>query len=133
MPRFQLNAKVRFCARGSRIRYANKVRLKTNTSPNLAVGAAQASPRPALLIISSLMSRQPSPGPSHNPNHGHFFQAAVPLPTPPVRQKSKAYSSGIAAGAEDVKYAAKYRDLKRKVKEIEGVSRHSVLPVLYAG
>ena len=29
---------------------------------------------------------------------------------------------GITAGAEDVKYQAKYRDLKKKVKEIESVS-----------
>ena len=39
----------------------------------------------------------------------------------PVRQKSKAYATGIAAGAEDVKYQAKYKELKRKVKEIETV------------
>lgn len=31
------------------------------------------------------------------------------------------YKVGIAAGAEDVKYHAKYKELKRKVKEIEGV------------
>ncbi|KIM68936.1 hypothetical protein SCLCIDRAFT_105262 [Scleroderma citrinum Foug A] len=39
--------------------------------------------------------------------------------TPSARQKSKAYTSGIAAGVEDEKYHAKYKELKRKVKEIE--------------
>ncbi len=32
---------------------------------------------------------------------------------------------GITAGAEDVKYQAKYRELKKKVKEIEMVSHYS--------
>ncbi|KAI0068575.1 hypothetical protein BV25DRAFT_1783467, partial [Artomyces pyxidatus] len=36
-----------------------------------------------------------------------------------TRQKSKAYTPGIAAGAEDAKYKAKYRELKKRVKEIE--------------
>lgn len=63
------------------------------------------------------MSRQPSPGPSQQ----QPFHPPVAATAPPVRTKSKAYSSGIAAGAEDVKYAAKYKDLKRKVKEIESV------------
>jgi hypothetical protein len=63
------------------------------------------------------MSRQPSPGPSQQ-----AFPAGAAPSAPPVRTKSKAYSSGIAAGAEDVKYAAKFKDLKRKVKEIEAVS-----------
>ncbi|EGO02025.1 hypothetical protein SERLA73DRAFT_104276, partial [Serpula lacrymans var. lacrymans S7.3] len=39
--------------------------------------------------------------------------------TPATRQKSKSYATGIAAGAEDEKYQAKYKELKRKVKEIE--------------
>lgn len=30
--------------------------------------------------------------------------------------------TGIAAGAEDTKYATKYKELKKKVKEIESVS-----------
>ncbi|KII95008.1 hypothetical protein PLICRDRAFT_96592, partial [Plicaturopsis crispa FD-325 SS-3] len=59
------------------------------------------------------MSRHPSPGPSH----GHIFQ---PVSTPSTRyQKSRAYMTGIAAGAEDTKYATKYKELKKKVKEIE--------------
>ena len=37
------------------------------------------------------------------------------------RGKGKAYATGFTANAEDVKYAAKYRDLKKKVKEIEAV------------
>ncbi|KAI6047529.1 hypothetical protein EDC04DRAFT_2887300 [Pisolithus marmoratus] len=39
--------------------------------------------------------------------------------TPSARQKNKAYTAGIAAGVEDEKYQAKYKELKRKVKEIE--------------
>lgn len=31
-------------------------------------------------------------------------------------------SHGVAAGAEDSKYQAKYKDLKKKVKELEAVS-----------
>jgi hypothetical protein len=30
-------------------------------------------------------------------------------------------TQGVAAGAEDQKYHAKYRDLKKKVKELEAV------------
>lgn len=64
------------------------------------------------------MSRHPSPGPSHsgpqNTQHGPS--------APSARRSRPAHSIGIAAGAEDVKYQAKYKDLKRKVKEIEGVS-----------
>ncbi|THG93601.1 hypothetical protein EW145_g8334, partial [Phellinidium pouzarii] len=50
--------------------------------------------------------------------------------TTTTRTKSKAYQSGIAAGAEDVKYATKYRDLKKKVREIEAVSNHVLLLLL---
>jgi hypothetical protein len=64
------------------------------------------------------MSRQPSPGPSHFP------------PSANNRQKSKNYTQGIAAGAEDAKYKTKYRELKKKVKEIEMVSQPDVIPVL---
>ncbi|KAL0949243.1 hypothetical protein HGRIS_009321 [Hohenbuehelia grisea] len=57
------------------------------------------------------MSRHPSPGPSHIHAHQPPAQAS--------RQRARPYSMGIAAGAEDVKYQAKYKELKRKVKEIE--------------
>lgn len=40
------------------------------------------------------------------------------------RQKSKAYSTTIAAHSDDLKYQGKYRDLKRKVREIEAVRYH---------
>ncbi|KAL0067674.1 hypothetical protein AAF712_005389 [Marasmius tenuissimus] len=58
------------------------------------------------------MSRNPSPGPLSHP---------IPPPSaaPSARQKSKNIPMGITAGAEDVKYQAKYKELKRKVKEIE--------------
>ncbi|KAJ7241941.1 hypothetical protein B0H12DRAFT_1133105 [Mycena haematopus] len=48
--------------------------------------------------------------------------SAIPTPPPnaPQRQGTQPpFTVGIAAGAEDVKYQAKYKDLKRKVKEIE--------------
>ncbi|GLB34057.1 hypothetical protein LshimejAT787_0109410 [Lyophyllum shimeji] len=51
------------------------------------------------------MSAHPSPGPSTQ--------------SVSSRHKQKPYVVGIAAGAEDAKYQAKYKDLKRKVKEIE--------------
>ena len=38
------------------------------------------------------------------------------------RTKSRGYAPGITAGAEDAKYALKYKDLRKKVKEIEAVS-----------
>ena len=67
------------------------------------------------------MPRPGSPGPAFNP--------AYPIPSNPSisaqydrKQKQRAMM-GITAGAEDVKYQAKYRDLKKKVKEIESVSR----------
>ena len=65
------------------------------------------------------MSHHTSPGPSHPHSQTQNFQQG---PSPPSRQKTKPYSIGIAAGAEDVKYQAKYKELKRKVKEIEAVS-----------
>lgn len=64
------------------------------------------------------MSRHPSPGPSHSVPQ-IFPQAA----SAPSRRSRPSHSIGIAAGAEDVKYQGKYKDLKRKVKEIEGVGR----------
>ena len=43
-------------------------------------------------------------------------------PSPPHPPPSRLFHPlGITAGAEDVKYQAKYTDLKRKVREIEGV------------
>ncbi|KAI6003641.1 hypothetical protein EDD15DRAFT_2359938 [Pisolithus albus] len=60
------------------------------------------------------MSSVRSPGPSNNPM---LTQSASN--TPSARQKNRAYTAGIAAGVEDEKYQAKYKELKRKVKEIE--------------
>ncbi|KAF8076658.1 hypothetical protein FPV67DRAFT_1649450 [Lyophyllum atratum] len=51
------------------------------------------------------MSTHPSPGPSTQSISS--------------RHKQKPHTIGIAAGAEDAKYQAKYKDLKRKVKDIE--------------
>ncbi|KAG7097298.1 hypothetical protein E1B28_004661 [Marasmius oreades] len=58
------------------------------------------------------MSRNTSPAPQ--------TLSIPPLPSAhSSRQKSKNIPMGITAGAEDVKYQAKYKELKRKVKEIE--------------
>ncbi|KAF9534678.1 hypothetical protein CPB83DRAFT_209605 [Crepidotus variabilis] len=60
------------------------------------------------LLSTSIMSAAPSP---------------APQPLPPqqssTRQKKQPLQMGIAAGAEDAKYQAKYKELKRKVKDIE--------------
>jgi uncharacterized protein YlxW (UPF0749 family) len=71
------------------------------------------------------MSRHPSPGSSHP----QIFQQVT---VPASRQKSKAYATGIAAGAEDVKYQAKYKELRRKVKEIEADNDKLQFKVLQA-
>lgn len=73
------------------------------------------------------MSRQPSPGPSHPPSHPPFH------PTQPsARQRPKPYATGIAAGAEDAKYKTKYRELKKKVKEIEADNDKLLFKMLQA-
>ena len=66
-----------------------------------------------------MMPRQPSPGPAfsgpypaHNPSMSANYD----------RKQKQRSIMGITAGAEDVKYQAKYRELKKKVKEIESVS-----------
>ncbi|KAK7062006.1 hypothetical protein R3P38DRAFT_2832838 [Favolaschia claudopus] len=41
------------------------------------------------------------------------------MPTPPPGSGRMTLNVGLAAGAEDLKYQAKYKELKRKVKEIE--------------
>lgn len=65
------------------------------------------------------MSSVNSPGPSTT-----MFPQSTSA-TPSARQKGKAYTAGIAAGVEDEKYQTKYKELKRKVKEIELVGRLS--------
>lgn len=82
----------------------NKARLYQQALP--AVGLL-----PPPLPPITTMSRHPSPGPSHS----------LSVPQPPRQKQSKSYPTGIAAGAEDVKYQAKYKELKRTVKEIEAV------------
>jgi hypothetical protein len=87
-------------------------------STSTTITAASISfPSPSCFPLSLLytaMSRQPSPGPSHFPPSAQHANN---------RQKSKNYTQGIAAGAEDAKYKTKYRELKKKVKEIETVSQ----------
>ena len=72
------------------------------------------------LLVSTMMPRPPSPSPAysassystHNPSISAQYER---------KQKQRALM-GITAGAEDEKYKGKYRDLKKKVKEIESVS-----------
>ncbi|KAI0650522.1 hypothetical protein C8Q79DRAFT_998350 [Trametes meyenii] len=62
------------------------------------------------------MPRPPSP----NPPYVAPFTASNPSISAHYDRKQKQRSiMGITAGAEDVKYQAKYRELKKKVKEIE--------------
>lgn len=71
------------------------------------------------------MSRQPSPGPSLPHMHASSLYHPPGLANNPQfiqKQKNKNYVAGITAGVEDVKYQAKYKELKKKVKEIEMVS-----------
>ncbi|OBZ76554.1 hypothetical protein A0H81_03851 [Grifola frondosa] len=68
------------------------------------------------------MSRQPSPPiPNYHINPPATFAppALAALPAYAYKQKQKQFVSGITAGVEDVKYQAKYKELKKKVKEIE--------------
>jgi hypothetical protein len=69
------------------------------------------------------MSRNLSPAPSHPPpTQPHMFhQLSLTAPGVTAKMKVKPYVAGITAGAEDVKYQAKYKELKKKVKEIESV------------
>ncbi|KAG1892191.1 hypothetical protein F4604DRAFT_1966449 [Suillus subluteus] len=62
------------------------------------------------------MSHIHSPSPVTLP---HLQMPAQSVSATAPRQKSKAYATGIAAGVEDEKYQTKYKELKRKVKEIE--------------
>ena len=71
-----------------------------------------------LLPSTAIMSRQPSPLP-----HSQQMYHQIPLAPSSSKQKTKSHVAGITAGAEDVKYQAKYKELKKKVKEIELVRR----------
>ncbi|TFY59419.1 hypothetical protein EVJ58_g5795 [Rhodofomes roseus] len=78
------------------------------------------------------MSRHPSPGPSYAhalpSQHSQQMELASLYHPPTVlanpafqaKMRSKNYPGGITASVEDAKYHAKYKDLKRTVKEIEG-------------
>ncbi|CAG8778412.1 4502_t:CDS:2, partial [Acaulospora colombiana] len=45
--------------------------------------------------------------------------ASAPAAQQQPRTKSKAYQTTIAAEADDLKYESKYKELKKKVKEVE--------------
>ncbi|CDO73765.1 hypothetical protein BN946_scf185015.g93 [Trametes cinnabarina] len=64
-----------------------------------------------------MLPRPPSPNPPYAPPHGGNYNASL---TNAYDRKQKQRSiMGITAGAEDTKYQAKYKELKKKVKEIE--------------
>ena len=66
-----------------------------------------------------MLPRPPSPGSAYSASYaGHNPSASAQY----ERKQKQRSIMGITAGAEDVKYQAKYRDLKKKVKEIESVS-----------
>ncbi|CAL1701278.1 unnamed protein product [Somion occarium] len=80
------------------------------------------------------MSRQPSPTPNnhniyhhqsssreHHAHHGTSLTPSASASSALTKQRSlpKGYTPGITAGAEDSKYQTKYKELKKKVKEIE--------------
>lgn len=83
------------------------------------------------------MSRHPSPGPSYShalpAQHNQQMEitslyhspAVLANPAFQAKMRAKNYPGGITASVEDAKYHAKYKDLKRTVKEIEAVSRAS--------
>lgn len=60
----------------------------------------------------------------HHPHHGAPLAPSTSSQSVIAKQRSlpKNYTPGITAGAEDSKYQAKYKELKKKVKEIELVS-----------
>ena len=81
-------------------------------APEIITAEFQVQHLPAIATLSSpIMSPVPSPAPLPPQN-----QASVS-----GRHKHKPFAIGIAAGAEDAKYQAKYKELKRKVKDIENV------------
>ncbi|KAH9850799.1 hypothetical protein C2E23DRAFT_759619 [Lenzites betulinus] len=63
-----------------------------------------------------MLPRPPSPNP---PYAAGYSAASTPVPAHYDRKQKQRGIMGITAGAEDVKYQAKYRELKKKVKEIE--------------
>lgn len=80
--------------------------------------------------------RRGSMPPAPPPQGGYGPEGPSPAQTPqynippPTRQKSKAYSTSLAAHSDDLKYQGKYKDLKRKVREIEGDNDKLHLKVL---
>ncbi|KAJ3521745.1 hypothetical protein NM688_g8975 [Phlebia brevispora] len=63
------------------------------------------------------MSRQPSPAPPTLHNNQMYHQQ--PATSSSSKQRTKPFATNIPGGADDVKYQAKYKELKKKVKEIE--------------
>ena len=78
------------------------------------------------LASTTMLPRPPSPNPpystpyataTHNPGISANYD----------RKQKQRSIMGITAGAEDVKYQAKYKELKKKVKEIESVSHYAAM------
>ncbi|OSD04622.1 hypothetical protein PYCCODRAFT_1433491 [Trametes coccinea BRFM310] len=64
-----------------------------------------------------MLPRPPSPNPPYAPPHGGNYNSS--LTNAFDRKQKQRGIVGITAGAEDTKYQAKYKELKKKVKEIE--------------
>jgi hypothetical protein len=76
----------------------------------------------------SHIHRSPAPTPLSHPQ----MPAQSISATSANRQKSKTYATGIAAGVEDEKYQTKYKELKRKVREIETVCNYNASTFMYS-
>ncbi|KAI9000804.1 hypothetical protein BD414DRAFT_404801 [Trametes punicea] len=67
-----------------------------------------------------MLPRPPSPNPpAYSAPYGSAINVNHPISAPMERKQKQRGIIGITAGAEDTKYQAKYKELKKKVKEIE--------------
>ena len=74
-------------------------------------------------LAAATMSRQPSPAPPSLHSNQMYHQQ--PLQSSSKQPRTKPFSQNVPGGADDVKYQAKYKELKKKVKEIELVRRNA--------
>ena len=95
---------------------ATRQRTSSNTRRTQVHQGLALPPPPNLSIPAPYdpLSGGPLPPPSTASTPGYSREQ-------PPRQKSKAYTTTIAAQSDDLKYQAKYKDLKRNVREIEMV------------
>lgn len=92
-------------------RHDSAVKRCNTVSPNIK---ARSRARP--FLAAATMSRQPSPGLPSSHNNQMYHQQPLSSSS---KQRTKPFATNIPGGADDVKYQAKYKELKKKVKEIE--------------